>query len=458
VAHGKTDGKATRISLIGGDGLIGRFLLALFLAVTVALAGCIPSRKSQLESVARNWCMIIRAGQVIPVYPLTEDLQPGDMFLVQVPIDRQQSLYEKKGFLPLDNLIARLNPTGYARFYESSFGVGSDSKRLPEFWLSPGQETAWTQAPQASFPSYSFSIRRGGGLNLAVPVYGVAVGLSLLGTDTASASITISDARTYGIDSVSLYRDVENWESKNLRFLANFASNEEKTNYVRVVSRVYLAGELNVSLQDTSRTRASVSGGLPRPVDLLISGGGTQTERATISSYTSNLEKLSSMIASALRDGGGERAGVPRGSITVVSASARSISLSERFARPLVVGYLGFDMKIGPGGFLGSPIPTHAVLTENLVPQAPGFSETQQELSLLLQEAKGPAREGVRTRVMAEIAGEVETIYAMYKGPPEDRPDLFTLLIGLYISSEPPDGPRHRKVIHALKEALGPID
>ena len=45
--------------------------------------------------------MTIRGSQVIPVYPLTEDIQPGDVFLVQLPIDQQQKLYQQNGFLPL---------------------------------------------------------------------------------------------------------------------------------------------------------------------------------------------------------------------------------------------------------------------------------------------------------------------------------------------------------------------
>jgi hypothetical protein len=32
--------------------------------------------------------MTIRASQVVPVYPLTEDLQPGEVFLVQLPVGR----------------------------------------------------------------------------------------------------------------------------------------------------------------------------------------------------------------------------------------------------------------------------------------------------------------------------------------------------------------------------------
>ena len=71
-----------------------RFLL---LAVAV-LSGCATQKMSgdQLARVAKDWSLSIRASQVIPVYPLTEDLQPGDVFLVQTPIEEQVKVYLDK--------------------------------------------------------------------------------------------------------------------------------------------------------------------------------------------------------------------------------------------------------------------------------------------------------------------------------------------------------------------------
>jgi hypothetical protein len=34
-----------------------------------------------------------------------EDLQPGDVFLVQTPVEEQVKVYLAKGFLPLENLV-----------------------------------------------------------------------------------------------------------------------------------------------------------------------------------------------------------------------------------------------------------------------------------------------------------------------------------------------------------------
>jgi len=58
-------------------------------AVVLLLVGGCANKERQLEQVAKDWCLTIRASQVIPVYPMTEDLQPGDVFLVQRTVDEQ---------------------------------------------------------------------------------------------------------------------------------------------------------------------------------------------------------------------------------------------------------------------------------------------------------------------------------------------------------------------------------
>jgi len=73
----------------------------------------------------------------MPVYPLTEDIQPGDIFMVQIPIDQQQRVFREKGYLPLDNHLARLGPSGYQRFYRDSFLAFNADKTLPAAWLRP---------------------------------------------------------------------------------------------------------------------------------------------------------------------------------------------------------------------------------------------------------------------------------------------------------------------------------
>src|ERR1017187_6948770 len=195
-------------------------LLAIWL-----LNGCATAEK-QVQRAANDWCMTIRGSQVIPVYPLTEDIQPGDIFLVQVPIDKQQQLYKKNGFLPLDNHLGRMNSDGYSDFYGHSFFSTNGTYVLPRDWIRPegvgiylgtnGSNTkSWLAAPRVAFPSYSFSVQNGAGLSLAVPVQGVPVGLSLLASEAASGSIQIQDARTMGVETISLYRQLKTWGAAN---------------------------------------------------------------------------------------------------------------------------------------------------------------------------------------------------------------------------------------------------
>src|SRR5437667_3868497 len=170
----------------------------------------------------------------------------------------------------------------------------------------------------------------------------------------AQGTVTIADARTYGVDGTSLYDDVLDWARNNREFLSNFAPGEDRQNYVRVVSRVYLAGRLNVSLQASRSFGATASGGAPKPVDLVVPSAGPDPQQVTVDAYKDNVTKLNTMIEEALKkvkiDGADQL--LPGGTVKVVAASAGSISLVETFNRPLVVGYLGFDMAIGSDGIL----------------------------------------------------------------------------------------------------------
>jgi hypothetical protein len=349
-------------------------MLQRFAITSLVLALCMGCRtqirNQELEKVAKEWAMVIRASQVIPVYPLTEDLQPGDIFLVQVPIEYQVKEYQRQGFIPLEYLIHRINPSGYKDFYQNSFGAGDAQTPLPRTWLIPGDTKAWSVAPSAGFPTYAFSVRDGGSFNLALPVLAVPVGLSLLDGDAAQGTITIADARTYGVDTVSLYHDVLGWASRSQEFLSNFAAGNEKLSYLRVVTRVYLTGKLNVSLRSSRGAAGSGSSGLPKPVDLLVLRVSQGTPQVTLEAYKSNVEKLNAMIEEALKkvQVNGADHFLPSGTVKVVSASSGFISLSETFSRLQAIGYLGFDMAISSDGMLGPPIPTRAVLEQGLRP------------------------------------------------------------------------------------------
>ncbi len=341
---------------------IARLLVVVTGAAALVGCGTTQAKRRQLERVAKDWCLTIRASQVIPVYPLTEDLRPGDVFLVQTPIDKEPDIYQSKGFLPLEQMLVRIYPDNYEEFYGE---VTINENTLTPFrHREAGQTNTSTNAPRAAFPTYNFSISRGGGAKLALPISGVPVAFNLMQTRSAKGSVTISDAATYGVDVLPLYNQVKSWVNENAGVLSAYlppsggaAANGAATyTYLRVVNRVYLTRGVSVSLSDNSVFGAAGSAGADKPITL------PTTSTNANENYTNMMQSLNASVADAV---------TPGGCFKFTSATGRGVSLAETFPRPLVVGYLGFDVPIINGAekataaaavTIGAPIDTQTRL------------------------------------------------------------------------------------------------
>jgi hypothetical protein len=369
--------------------------LACVVVVLVMLSGCTTHlRNKQLEEVAKDWSFIVRASQVIPVYPLTEDLQPGDVLLVNTPIDEQVKIYKKKGFLPLDQLLKRLNPSEYRDFYQGRYGT-DDKLITPAQWqrmVSFHNHTTsqWNMAPHAAFPTYKFTVNSGAGVNLAIPVQGVPLALGLMNSGKAKGSMTIGKSYTYGLDNSTLRDKVERWAAANRELLRSYrpVDNDGKKKYIflRVVSRVYAISDINVTMQNDEATSGELRGGADKNVPIQILAG-----QDTAENYKGALGIFNDVLKDQL----------PGGKVKVAMASSRVVSLNEQFDRPLIIGYVGFDMPILEGGRLGAPISTLSQLNDTpiLLPEASNniyrlaaFAHMHQAL----QDIPGPRADEIR--------------------------------------------------------------
>lgn len=318
-----------------------------------AAAACSTSKEHQLERVAKDWSMVIRASQVIPVYPLTEDLQPGDVFLVTTPVQDQVRIYRQRGFLPLDQPVTRLAEldADYQAFYAPSASRpqaprngGGDAPVEAAAGADPLRS-----APRAAFPTYDFEVDSSAGMKLALPVSGVPVGLGLMRSDRATGSIAISDAYTYGLSSDYLLTRLRDWARRERveGELAMMAGSASETLFLRVVSRVYLTGAVVVSLHDQTAIAEGADAGVSPEIGLLDSAA-----ESSLDAFEDARERISGNLSSD----------VPGGSLRLAQASQRNVTLSERFERPLVIGYLGFDVPVLRNGELGAPIATLSML------------------------------------------------------------------------------------------------
>jgi hypothetical protein len=335
----------------------------LLCSLALSCAALVAKDKSkQLARVAKDWALTIRASQILPTYPLTEDLQPGDVFVTSTPVGDEVRLFEEKGFLPLDNHLARIGSAELKPVFDA-FYAGRPAANGSAF---PAQ-VPWDHMPDAKFPSYTFEVSRSGGLNLAIPVQGVPVGFNYLGAARATGSVTIAQATTIGLDIEGLNGLVDAWAGNGptRALLASYGTvpgdAEARPVFVRIVSRVYFAQKVAVHLADGSSSGAAGQAGTASPLDL-------PSEDPIAKSTAERQQELVGKLNEALPKEIGAN-------VKIVSASSRSITLDETFTRPVVIGYLAYDRQILPGGELGPPVSTLARVSGRnvLVPNLANF-------------------------------------------------------------------------------------
>lgn len=339
-------------------------------AASLLLHGCChKAQRSALEDVNKDWNELIRASHIYPIYPLNQDVQPGDIYLTETDINDTDFGRDRKGFLPLDQHLARIYPTGYVAFYTNT-SVLNASKTLPASYLA---DNSWTNALAAAFPTYSFAIQQGGGASVSLPIQGIPVGLSLMGARKASGFVTIADSHTYGVDELSLRDQVQGFMEANAQKIiaalptrngingkkngtsesstgknGSAATNnteeaeaetpveDDEIHYLQVVTRVFTTGRVSVSLNNDDAIGGSLSGGAPKEVPLL----GLETTNAA-SNYASLVSSVNTVLASNQLTGM-----LPGGTLKFSRVSSRSVSMQETFPKPVVIGYLGFCLAV----------------------------------------------------------------------------------------------------------------
>ena len=441
------------------------------------LTGC-NAYERQLHHVAKDWCMTVRASQVLPVYPLTEDLQPGDVFLVTLPSNEQERLYKKWGFLPLDVQVARLDVTTneFDQFYRTQYfegdyaSEGDGHERLVRDIAADGSTKAFAQSlnvPRACFPTYKVDVKQSGGFRAAFPIQSIPVGVSMLAASSATASVNLSDAYTYAGDPSDIERTLQAWarDPDNRKRLLDYTYGRpaDKPLFLRVVQRVYLTGGVTVTISRTSQQAGGADVGAPQDVALL-----DPSDKSSIERFRESQEA----IKGAFNEGLLAENAMPGASLRLAAASSRSVTLNEQFDRPLVIGYIAVDFEIRPDGTLGAALSTRDVLNgrsryaavrrDGLTGLDISISAIHADIDLRSsgnEEDKAQALAIIQSAVAAMPSGAVE-YDDIRKELDAENPNVATLSKKLaladntYRSSEGGEGPKTQRVYLALVGAF----
>jgi hypothetical protein len=353
------------------------------------LASC-ASRPPQmeLERVAKDWSMTVRASQVMPIYPLEEDLRPGDVYLITNSIESEIESWNRRGFLPLVNRWARIpiDPSKYDTF----FGNASGANPPPSF----------NRHPMAAFPSYTFSVDRRGALGLAIPLSSVPVALSISGARSATGSVVLSGATTIGLPDMVMDTRIQEWakEDKVKEALKSKAEATENPLLLRAITRVFSVSGATISLAFEQAGGIGVQAGAPPATPELLGASQedfdkliaqlnkkielqkSQSEAAPVEIPTESssepnpnpqlaaleaelaeVQQLKSLSQIQALRRNVERAAMidqfggfilPGGTGRITGRTASGVSMEETFDKPLVVGYWATEYLVYEDGSL----------------------------------------------------------------------------------------------------------
>jgi hypothetical protein len=184
-----------------------------------------------------------------------------------------------------------------------------------------------------------------------------------MGAASAAGTVTIGNAYTYGDDGEAIYKKLLNWYNKDDRIhqtLWAMAKETKSEIYLRVVTRVYLAEEFDVSLSNIKSISGGADVGIPKTFKTLdVSSNDPSKIKAAAVAYQEAMNSLSSSL-------NGSTNHLPGVSVRFTQVDSRNVSMKQTFDRPLVFGFAGFDVKVLEGGNLSAPIPSFAVLSGNI--------------------------------------------------------------------------------------------
>ncbi|WP_147820789.1 hypothetical protein [Salidesulfovibrio onnuriiensis] len=284
--------------------------------------------------MAKYWFHVVRGTQVFPLNPLREDLMPGDVFLVNQTSLAESNAAKDEGYLPQDHRVTRLD-------------LGSREMSDPCFHDGVWQEYA------AAFPSFSFSVDRGTGFNLNLPVDGIPVGLGFVQSEKVVVSMSISNATSFGLPVHDLNGALEDWCGKHKEYLAEQKLHSRQPVLLRVVSRVFRTRGVTASIMGVDSMGGKVAAGGDAFTE---TPSANMTEVLPEAIKSDDAAERFAQLAGQLGKVVPRNVPLPGGSATYMRGSKDSVVMRQTFDRPLAIGYIAFDVVVLDGGGISVPM------------------------------------------------------------------------------------------------------
>lgn len=205
------------------------------------------------------------------------------------------------------------------------------------------------------FPEFSSTSFTQGDLSALVPIEAFSLGVNITSSNLSRVSVKVPAAESYSLPIADIQVKVAEhygntwklnerlWEAA--KFQTSYKGEPNKHVYLRVITEVYYARALDVSLFSSSSF-----GGRANFQPLVAPDGFTAPDMKSDAINSSGTGSLSNSLSSIQARIGTSRT-VPGGAVQLVSASEQSVGLRRVFDRPVAIGFRGLlldvDLKHG---------------------------------------------------------------------------------------------------------------
>ncbi|MBV8047187.1 MAG: hypothetical protein JO171_08550 [Paludibacterium sp.] len=355
------------------------YISACSLGAVSLLLGC--SSTDPTQSVATSWGQELRQMQVEPVFPIREDIQPGDVFILCAGSD---PTHPSKQVLPISTYWTRLDATTIKQLLEDYYRtrlimpinkvVGGQAASQPSIQQNTSASGTFTHLQLVAFPDAMHASLDSRSLSALIPA-GVALGrFGISSQEVDSGSLSITSASYYGLPQAKIMPLVKeqigpNGELGREDFKKALDAKEAECQPLNlyaqavVVSEVFLANGIRLKLQSSKAATAQMQ------LNTVLSSGSTvantlstiqklQASAATAgktqapagnggtaSGQDAQTQALSAAVVSLLTGMESSQENLPGVSGTITTGSTGTISMDSIFTKPLVFGYRGVHIR-----------------------------------------------------------------------------------------------------------------
>jgi hypothetical protein len=224
------------------------------------------------------------------------------------------------------------------------------------------------------FPEFSSTSYTSGDLAALVPIEAMQLGINVSATNVKKVSVKVPAAESYSISLATAFKQLftentaeatknahpiiftakgkELSDAARLQFMGTFKSSDTgKRLYVRIITEVYYARALDISLfaSDTFGTKGTLSPVVAPP---------PSTQPVPVVTFPSDTSAIGSTGAegavAAMQARLGATQSVPGGSVQLVSYSDTAVGVRRVFDRPVAIGVRGIIVEVdGAGNIYG---------------------------------------------------------------------------------------------------------